>query len=128
MIRFITWHFWFNAKPAPLSLPSRTMLLTYVILLVAGFAFLMFKRSGGTFNNKFWSGVADFCVTNVILGCLLLFFSLEYIPVFESRFWYIIWFIGMGYWGYNLFQRQKKTKIKKEQENKTQEFKKYIPK
>jgi hypothetical protein len=127
MSNLFTLAYWFNLRPAPFGEHTKIIIAAVVVLLAALFTFLKIMKDKG-YNNKMWLSVADFCIANIILACLLLFFSIELVPVFSAKFWLVIWLAEMIFWLVLIAKRVKRSKVRQVNEAKEQEIKKYLPK
>lgn len=119
--------FWFNLRPGSMSPTPRNIFIVLIIILIVGaIATFIAKRKKNSYR-RFFSSTYDFCLTNALIGLMLLFFNYEIVPFFSAYFWYLIWLIIMIIWVINIFRALKKNiKIKKEQ-TETDEIKKYLP-
>jgi len=119
--------FWFNLRPAPFGHYSKLAMATFIILLVAFFVYLKIMKDRG-YKSRMWSNLADFTLTNLILACILMFFSLELVPFFSAKFWLLLWLAEIITWLTLIFKRIKSSKAKKEELEKEKIIKKYLPK
>jgi len=121
--------YWFNLRPEPLQGNYFKLLLGFLVLLIVGavlFHLLKKKNSQKLFRQS-WQRLSSFCVSNVIIGLIVTFFSYEMIPFLSARFWLGLWAIEMAIWlGFIGKQMQEIPKIKQKIQTE-QEYKKYIP-
>ena len=129
MGNFLTWNFWFSARPGAF--------IGFSLKIVLGFIFLLIILSivGGVIKKRwskslyacFWSGLYTFFLANAIIGLVLTFFNYEMVPFLSARFWFLLWGISLAVWLFFIYRTiiripQKKARLEKEKE-----FNKYIP-
>ena len=129
MGNFLTWNFCFSVRPGAF--------IGFSLKIVLGFIFLLIILSivGGVIKKRwskslyacFWSGLYTFFLTNAIIGLVLTFFNYEMVPFLSSRFWFLLWVVGMLVWLYFIYRIAIKIPEKRERLEKEKEFKKYIP-
>lgn len=128
MRNFLSVQFWFNQRPDLLSSGSKTALIIFIILcLVLLIASIILKVRKG-FYNRLWGKLISFFISNALIGAVLLFFCQQLIPLLSSRFWFILWGIGMAAWAAFIIAYAKKLPAKKKEVEREKEFKKYLPK
>lgn len=119
--------YWFNLRPETLSGLGQTMFIALLgIFLLAIILIFVGKKKMGTYRG-FFKKISDFCVGNLIIGGLLLFFNYEIIPFFSARFWLAIWGMVMVIWAYFILRNLKKIKLTKSENSREDELKKYLP-
>ena len=91
------------------------------------FCFFIFNQAQKSIYNRILRKLSNFCLGNVVIGLIILFFSYEMVPLLSSRFWFLIWGIEMAVWLFFIFRITREIPKKKEEMEKDKEFKKYIP-
>jgi len=128
MGKFFTSTYWFAQNPGPLEATSQKIFLGMLVFLFIGiFVFSILKNKKNTLYFKVWKNLISFCITNLFIGLLMLFFTEQAIPVLSSRFWFLFWAIGVAFWSYIIishFMKIPEIKLKRE---KQREFTKYLP-
>lgn len=128
MGKFLTSSFWFAQNPGPLEgTVQKTFLIFLLILFIGIFIFSILKKKKGGLYFKIWRSLTSFCITNLIVGLFLLFFTEQSIPVLSSRFWFLLWIIGIGSWSYFIITYILKIPEIKAEREKQKEFSKYLP-
>ncbi|MDD4271253.1 MAG: hypothetical protein PHF50_00420 [Patescibacteria group bacterium] len=129
MGNFLTWNFWFSARPGAFTDLSLKMVLGFIFLLIilSIASGVIKKRWLKSLYFSFWSGLYTFFITNAIIGLVLTFFNYEMVPFLSARFWFLFWAIGMLVWLVFICRLAIKIPEKKAQMEKEKEFKKYIP-
>jgi len=128
MEKFLTFSYWLEQNPGPLEATAQKIFIFILLIFFIGiFSFSFLKKKKGGLYFKIWRNLASLCITNLIIGMFLLFFTEQSIPVLSSRYWFLIWAIGIGFWAYFIIGRIVKIpEIKAEREKKKQ-FSKYLP-
>lgn len=93
--------YWLDLTPAPLSGLTEKILLVFfsVVFLCGLFLRLAEKRRRlDRFAARAVRSASRLGVTMACLGFLLLFFSYEQVRLFGSRFWFILWLLGVLFW------------------------------
>lgn len=97
-----------------------------VFLTIAAVYFFIVKKKKGLYRN-FFSKIYNFCISNVIIGLLLLFFNYEIVPFFSAYFWYLIWFVSSVWWFIAIMLDLKKIAARKKELAQKDEITKYLP-
>jgi TctA family transporter len=127
MSNLLTLNYWFNLQPDPLLLFAQRALLWFVILLaVVALIIAIVKNLGGIYRG-FFKRLYSFCLTNALLGLLLIFFNYETVPFFSARFWLGLWALLMIIWLIFIFRKLKTIPTIKKQLAEEQALKKYLP-
>lgn len=127
MKNLLNLEYWFNLRPESLNSLGQNLFIGLLILLLLIFILiLIFRKKGGLYRG-FLKKISDFCIGNVIIGSILLFFNYEIIPFFSARFWLAIWAAVMLTWFSFILKSLKKIKTTKEQRGKVDEYTKYLP-
>ncbi len=129
MGNFLTWNFWFSARPGAFAGWSLKIVLGFIFFLIilSIIGGVIKKRWSKSLYASFWSGLYTFFLTNAIIGLLLTFFNYEMVPFLSSRFWFLFWAIGMLVWLFFIYKIVIKIPEKRARLEKEKEFKKYIP-
>lgn len=127
MSTLLSLSFWFNLRPGSMSGLSKNIFLAFIVALII-FAIITFiaKRKKGSYR-RFFSSIYNFCVSNVLIGLMLLFFNYEIVPFFSAYFWYLIWVVVMIIWLFNILLTLRKTMTTKKEQTGADEIKKYLP-
>jgi hypothetical protein len=127
----LTLSFWFKMAPDPL-LPFFQMafLIFFGLLVVSGIiAGQIYKKKKENFVLRFAAKyLKNWLLTAGITGFFLLFFSYERAVFLSARFWFIIWFLGLGTWLFFIIKRIKTLPQKENALRKKAQFDKYLPK
>ena len=123
----LSFDFWFNFRPEPLTTTFKIVLLVWLTLLLVLFLVIKIRQKQGKIN-KFWLRLATFSLTSFILGLVLLALSQEMIPFFSAKFWFLLWIAIMVAWLVVIVLKLKSSKNKKESAAKKLEYQKYLPK
>ncbi|MFZ5364506.1 MAG: hypothetical protein ACOZAG_03425 [Patescibacteria group bacterium] len=128
--RLLDLHFWFALRP---TAPSKQT----TIILAAGFGvflataivlgFLAKTKKQNPPLAKLFRKLKKMFSTMGVVGFVLLFFSYEQIYLLGSRFWFLLWFIGLVVWivFISLYAIKKMQKEKDDLERK-QKYLKYL--
>ncbi|MFA6306538.1 MAG: hypothetical protein WCV70_01445 [Patescibacteria group bacterium] len=129
MGNFLTWNFWFSARPgAFIGLSLKIVLgLIFLLIILSIASGVIKKRWSNGLYASFWNSLYIFFLSNAIIGLLLTFFNYEMVPFLSSRFWFLLWAISMLTWLFFIFRIIMKIPGKRAQLEKEKEFKKYIP-
>lgn len=129
MGNFLTWNFWFSARPGALIGSSLQIVLGFIILLIilSIISGVIRKRWSKGLYSSFWSGLHTFFWVDAVIGLLLTFFNYEMVPFLSARFWFLLWVIGMLVWLFFIYRIAVKIPEKKARLEKEKEFNKYIP-
>lgn len=100
-------------------------ILMLAILFIACIVVIKIKRAG--IYGKTVKKIQAFAGWNSIVGLILLFFTYEMVPFLSSRFWFLLWLIGMIISMYFITGNISDIPKRKEELEKEREFKKYIP-
>ena len=127
-MNFFTLNYWFNMRPNNfLPVANKIIVGFLAFLVILFFIFSLLKSRKNNVYVKIWQKLYNFCITNFFIGIILLFFCYELVPLLSSRFWFLIWGIGMIFWLYTIYKSLKEIPKLKEKRAKEQEYKKYIP-
>jgi len=129
MENFLTWNFWFSARPGAFIGFSLKVVLGFIFLLIilSIISGVIKKRWFKSLYSSFWSSLYTFSLVNAIIGLLLTFFNYEMVPFLSARFWFPFWIIGMLVWLFFIYRVAIKIPGKRARLEKEKEFKKYIP-
>lgn len=129
MGNFLTWNFWFSVRPGAFTGLSLKIVLGFILLLIilSIISGIIKKRWTKSLYSSFWSSLYIFFLTNAGLGLLLTFFNYEMVPFLSSRFWFLLWAVGMLVWLFFICRIAAKIPDKRARLEKEKEFKRYIP-
>lgn len=126
-MNYLSFQYWFNPRPEPLTGMGLDILVGIIILLVilgimgsTG----MLRKLGA--SKKKASLITIFAFTNAFIGICVFLFNNQIIPYFRARIIYVIWFLVAAIWAWKTFFPKKKTLASFISE-KEQEIKKYLP-
>lgn len=109
---------------------GRFTVVLFLALLVAGVVARMRKQTAlDRYTIELYRRLASLCLTMGFLGLLLFFLSYEQVQLLGSRFFYLVWLIGLVVWSALLARYVRKdipAKRLQEQERLARE--KYLPK
>jgi len=128
MKKFLDLSFWFDQQPGALIPLWRNVLIAILISCVILAAITFILKGRKNIYRQLFEKLFYFFNINFIIGLVLFFFNQEIVPVFSSRFWYIIWAIILAIWIYSIIRYMLKLPAKKEDFKKQREFEKYLPK
>jgi len=127
MKNLLTWHFWFNLRPDPLISVAQKSFLAFFCLLVFLTIIIAILKKKSSIYRGFLKRLYNFCLSNSLIGLILLFCNFEIIPFFSARFWLGLWAIMMIIWLFFILKSLGKISIQKKQLEKERELKKYLP-
>lgn len=121
--------FWFNLRPGPLTpISGKALIVLIVVSLLVYLVIKIYKRKNKTsLYNKILNGLENFSLSNFFIGLFLLFFSYELVPFLSSRFWFLLWAIGVGVWLFFIIKSAVVIPTIKQKIEEEKEFKKYLP-
>lgn len=128
MSNLLSLKFWLNLRPGPL-LPvyHKSFIVFLFFLFILFFISWIIKSKKKNFYTEFWQKINSFSLLNIFIGAILFFFISELIPFLSSRFWFLIWGLGMVIWLVFIFLVLKGIPHKKKKAIEDYEYKKYIP-
>jgi amino acid transporter len=127
MENLLTANYWFDLRPESFVLLGQKIFLSFIVLLgVAALAIAVFKKRGGIYRG-FLKRTYSFCLSNALIGLVLLFFNYEMVPFFAARFWLAIWLIIMLIWLFYILRGLKTIPAQKKNREAEKELKKYLP-
>ncbi|MFH0892173.1 MAG: hypothetical protein V1867_05325 [Candidatus Falkowbacteria bacterium] len=128
MSNFLSIKFWLNTRPEALSTISFKVFVIFIgAMLVGAFISYLVKNRKKSLYTKIWQRFSSFFLTNFFLGLMFLFFTYELIPFLSARILVLLWAIGMLVWFVFIMRHILTIPKIKEEKEKEQEFKKYIP-
>ena len=128
---FLQPSFWFSLQPAEVGGWIGTSI--FVIFLLMGIAGVVARivaaqKLDDRYMRMMGNRFGTLLITMGMLGVVLYFFSFERIRLFGSRFWYLLWLIGLIVWIVLLVRYMKKNiPAMKEQAEARFEKRKYFP-
>lgn len=127
MTNLLTWRFWFTLRPETLSpLAQKCFVGLLIVFAILAIITALIKRKGGVYRG-FFKRIYNFCLSNAIIGLVILFFNYELVPFFSARFWLALWAIVMTVWLIFIIKKLKTIPRQKKQQEHEQELKKYLP-
>ncbi len=127
MNNLLTVEFWFNLNPGALIPLMQNLFISFIaILAVAAFLIAVIKRKKSAYKG-FFNRLYGFCLSNALIGLVLLFFNYEVVPFFSARFWLGLYAIEMLVWFIFIFKKLKEIPRKQKQIKAEKELKKYLP-
>lgn len=120
--------YWFNLAPEAFMPLAQKLFIAIIIALAAAALIIAIIKSRGGIYRGFFKRLYAFCLTNAILGLLLLFLNYESVPFFSARFWLGLWIIAMIIWIVPVLKSLKVIPQKKKESEQEKELKKYLPK
>lgn len=127
-MNYLSFAYWFNSRPEPLSsITLKYLLLLSVILVVVSLAVYLKSLYFLRLTKKHRNNIINFCLSNAFISVLLVFFNYELIPFFRSRYIYFIWSATVIYWLYKIFFYKKKKHNILISSEREKEIKKYLP-
>lgn len=128
MRQLFTFKYWFLLKGELMPI-SRYALIALIIALIG--AVVYFKMNKEVWKKTLWKKtfeeVMTFCSVNFVAGLYLYFVSDQVIPVLSARMWFLIWFIEMAIWGYEIYKGTKVIPERRKEIEAKRELNKYIP-
>jgi amino acid transporter len=104
------------------------LLLSGCILIFLIFLLIYQKKTREIYIKNILNRLINFSLINFVIILLLLFFSYEEIPFLSSRFWYLLWLVGIILWLYFIIKNIFDIPEKRRNKTKEREFNKYLPK
>ena len=128
MKNLLTLKYWINMRPETFSSLGFKFLGIFLgSLTVFIFIFYLLKIRKRGLYFKIWRSLQTFCLSNLFIGLILLFFSYESLPFLSMRLWFLLWGLSMLIWFGFIFKTLMTIPKEKEKLSKEKEFKKYIP-
>ncbi len=126
-MNYLSFLYWFNSRPEPLSKQDlHIVLLIAVILSVIGIAGYIGSLSRLKISNRIISKITSFCFTNAFIALCIAFLNYELIPYLRARVIYAIWAIFAIIWIYKILPFKRK-KAQHTDSSREAEIKKYLP-
>ena len=129
MNNLLSLKFWISLRP---GFMEPAYFRVFAVFTIAFFVLIFISSFIKTRNKKnlygrFWQMLNSFCLTNAIVGAILLFFTYEAVPFLSARFWFLLWGIEIAIW--IVFMARVLIDIPKRKEKlaREKEYKKYIP-
>jgi len=127
MNNLLTWNFWFNLNPGDLISSTQNIFIGFIVALaILALLIAIIKQKKSTYKG-FFNRLYGFCLSNSLIGLLLLFFDYEAVPFFSARFWLALWAIEMLIWAIFIIKKLKNIPKRKRQLEAEKEMKKYLP-
>jgi len=94
-------NFWLAAQPGTMTQPLAVgLLVIFSICLLAAIVLAIFmarRRALGP-TARLWRKVQNLCSTFGIVGFVILFFFWQQVPYLSSRWWLLVWLVGVLIW------------------------------
>ncbi len=123
--------FWFASHPTSLtSSNSRGLLLFFTLLLVVGAIVRLASRRRLTdrYVRETYARIGRMLSTMGFLGLVWLFFAVEQVTFLQTRYWMLVWLIGLIIWAASIWKYAKRTvPAERERHHQNQERMKYLP-
>lgn len=123
-------NFWFALHPntpsgrtviAAIAIFAAFLVLTFILRIAAG------TKKQNPPLAKLLRKISKMFSTMALLGFVLLFFSYEQTYFLGSRFWFLLWFVGLVVWAvFVVLYAVRKMPREKEQMEKKKKFLKYL--
>lgn len=127
MKNLLTFNYWFNLQPEFLKPLALKLFLALIIGLgIIALILALIKKRGGIYRGLLKRSYG-FCLSNAIIGLILLFFNYELVPFLSARFWLGLWALEMIIWLIFILKSLKNIPKKKKLLEQEKELKKYIP-
>lgn len=127
MKNLLTLNYWFDLRPESFSALGQKLFFGFVIILgILALLSAIFKKRAGIYRGLL-KRLYGFCLSNAIIGLILLFFNYEMVPFFAARFWLAIWLIIMLIWLFFILKGLKNIPAQKKMREAEKELKKYLP-
>jgi len=127
MKNLLTPSYWFNLQPEFLGPLALKLFLALIIGLgIIALILALIKKRGGIYRGLL-KRLYGFCLSNAIIGLILLFFNYELVPFLSARFWLGFWVLEMLIWLIFILKNLKNIPKKKKLQEQEKELKKYIP-
>lgn len=129
MNNLLSLQFWINLRPAPMD---PVYFRVFVVFTIAFFVLIFISsfvksRNKKNLYGRFWQMLNSFCLTNAIIGAILLFFIYEAVPFLSARFWFLLWGAEAVIWIVFMARVLIDIPKRKEKLEQEKEYKKYIP-
>lgn len=127
MKNLLTLNYWFNLQPEFLGSLALNLFLALIVGLgVVALILALIKKRGGIYRGLLKRSYG-FCLSNAVIGLILLFFNYELVPFLSSRLWLGLWALEMLIWLIFILKNLKNIPRKKKLQEQEKELKKYIP-
>jgi hypothetical protein len=127
MTNLLTLNYWFDLQPeALLPFAQKSLMWLVILLAAAALVIALIKNRSGVYRG-FFKRLYSFCLTNALIGLLLIFFNYETVPFFSARFWLGLWALIMLIWLIVIFKKLKTIPVIIKQKEQEQALKKYLP-
>lgn len=128
-MKYLTLNFWFKVYPESIGYILLALIFVAAILFAGSAVAIWLKRKDlykGLYREV-WPSLFRAAVTNSLIALWLWFFNFEMIPVFSSRFWFLLWFILLAWYGIGVYRKIKALPLAKQGLTERQKLAKYIP-
>lgn len=126
-MNYISWLYWFNSRPDPLTHQGLTIILSITVgLVIIGLAEIIGTLSLLKIPKRISHKLVSFCFTNAFIALFIVFLNYELVPYLRARIIYIIWAIIVIIW-LSLMLFSKKKRMQTIRSSREDEIKKYLP-
>lgn len=97
----LTKSFWLSAQPGIMTRPLAIGLLVIFsacLLVAVVMAIVMARRRQRGPALRLWRKMQNLCSTFGIIGFVILFFFWQQVPYLSSRWWLLVWLVGVLIW------------------------------
>lgn len=98
LLPLVDWHFWFTMTPVRMAASFEAVFFgLFALCLVAGAVIRMMVRNAkyDKYQAMTLQKIASVCSWAGVTGLLWFFLTFEEVQFFGSRFWFLIWIIGV---------------------------------
>jgi len=127
MKNLLSLHYWTNLRPEALTPLAQKIFIGFLLLLVVAAIIIAIKKNRSSIYRGWFKKMYSFCVSNTVIGLLLLFFNYEFVPFLSARFWLGLWGLIMIIWLVFILKSLKNIPKIKERAAQDKELKKYLP-
>ncbi len=128
----LSFGYWFSIVGAPFNpMVENVILILMAASIVFGIAVAVYRKMQKTLDKpmrKILSRFSAMCLTAGFSGLLLYAFYFEHIQVFSMHFWWIVWFVVIGWWKYDIWKEYKKMHVDAATAKERANYEKWLPK
>jgi len=132
MKNLLSFNFWFNSRPEPLTkIYLIAALILVSLLVISAIIIKLTEKKQGSYKSIF-NQLTFFSLFNAATGFIWIFCNYELIPVFAARFWAGLWLITVLGWLVIIYinsrKRAKRIAEKLHSHHNQKDYNKYLPK
>lgn len=123
--------FWFDLTPVRMvPVFEASFFVLFAALVIGGAVIRIYLRNRP--QEKYvailWRRIAKIASISGVLGFVILFFAFEEVQVFGSRFWFLVWAVGVTYAAVSLarFMKHQVPQLRLREQSRA-EVNKYLP-